>query len=202
MRPRRVLIASAMYVALAMSFPGLAEIRRVQVWAGEGPEALLSQAVPLQPHYTLEAVLGEGIRLLQVDQRDAAARDTLRVRIQYQTSLALDGEGPHLDLVDWKHCTSPWQTIADPGDGRFQIPAPTPEQAECFPRFNQAELLAAVRRQEGSSASWESIAKGVARAGEGASYVAPSLLRMKLERWDGARWVEVTHFDVSIAMGC
>ncbi len=202
MRPRCFRIASAMVVVLAMSFPGQAEVRRVQVWAGQAPEALLAQSAPLQPRYTLEAELGDGIRLLQVEQGDASARDTLRVRIQYQTSLALSGEGPHLDLIDWKHCTSPWQTIADPGDGRFQIPEATLEQAACFPAFKQAELLAAVRRQDGSSASWERIAQGVSRAGEGASYVAPSLLRMKLERWDGARWVELTHFDVPIAMGC
>jgi hypothetical protein len=202
MRPRRVLIASAMSCALAMSFPGHAEIRRVQVWAGSTSEALWSQPSPFEPRYALEEMLGDGIRLLQVEQDSTKPRERLRVRIQYQTSLALDGEGPHLDLTGWKHCTLPWQTIADPGDGRFQISEPTPEQAECFPAFTQAELLAAVRRQDGSSASWERLAQGVARAGEGASYVALSLLRMKLERWDGAHWVEVTHFDVPIAMGC
>ncbi|SEK74913.1 hypothetical protein SAMN05428989_0726 [Pseudoxanthomonas sp. GM95] len=202
MRPRRFLIASVLYGALAMSFPGHADIRLVQVWAGQESQPLLSQSSPLQLHYTLQPGLGDGVRLMTIEQDPARPRDTLRVRIQHQTSLAISGEGPHLDLIDWKHCTSSWQTIADPGDGRFQIPEPTPEQAECFPAFSKAELLAAVRAQEGSNPSWERIAEGVPRAGEGASYVAPSLLRMKLERWDGLRWVEVTQFDVSIEMGC
>ena len=39
----------------------------------------------------------------------AKAGETYRVRVQYETSLGLSAEGPHLDLTDWKHCVSDWE---------------------------------------------------------------------------------------------
>src|SRR5688572_31178406 len=33
------------------------------------------------------------------------------VQVQYETSVTIMNEGPHLDLVEWKHYTSEWRNI-------------------------------------------------------------------------------------------
>ncbi|WP_337054554.1 hypothetical protein [Pseudoxanthomonas sp. USHLN014] len=194
-------LASCLCLALSTSPSAQAEIRRIEVWTDQAPTALWKRTSPFQRRYTLETELGDSVRMVKVEQGEDTPREKLRIRFQYQTSLALGDEGPHLDLLDWKHCTTAWQSIADPGDGHFDIPPPTTQQASCFPSFGQAELLAAVRAH-GGEGKWITLAKDVSRAGQGASYVAPSLLRMQVQRWDGAAWVVDLEFDVPIAMGC
>jgi len=198
---RGVWLAVCVCLALPMSPLAQAEIRRIEVWTDQAPTALWKRASPFQRRYTLETELGDSVRMVKVEQGEDTPREKLRIRFQYQTSLALGNEGPHLDLLDWKHCTTAWQSIADPGDGHFDIPPPTTRQASCFPSFGQAELLAAVRAH-GGEGKWITLAKDVSRAGQGASYVAPSLLRMQVQHWDGAAWVVDLEFDVPIAMGC
>lgn len=198
---RGVWLAVCLCLALPMSPSAQAEIRRIEVWTDQAPAALWKQAPPFQRRYTLGPELGGSVHTVKVEQGEDAPREKLRIRFQYQTSLALGDEGPHLDLLDWKHCTTAWQSIADPGDGRFDIPPPTPQQASCFPSFGQAELLAAVRAH-GGEGKWITLAEAVSHAGQGASYVAPSLLRMQVQRWDGAAWIVDLEFDVPLAMGC
>ncbi|WCE04519.1 hypothetical protein [Pseudoxanthomonas sp. JBR18] len=196
------MIAGLLSAGLAMSFAldAGAQVARIQVWTEASPAAIWSQSAPLQPRYVLSPEIGETVGLVQAAQA-AGQQVPLRLRVQYQTSLALADEGPHLDLLDWKHCTSAWHAIAVDGNVRFAVLPPSEAESTCFPTFSQSELLAAVRRQ-GGEAHWQNLARGVSRAGEGASYVAPSLLRMVLEQWDGRGWVRVTQLEVALAMGC
>lgn len=168
---RGVWLAVCVCLALPMSPSAQAEISRIEVWTDRAPTALWKRASPFQRRYTLETELGDSVRMVKVEQGEDTPREKLRIRFQYQTSLALGDEGPHLDLLDWKHCTTAWQSIADPGDGHFDIQPPTTRQASCFPSFGQAELLAAVRAH-GGEGKWITLAKDVSRAGQGASYVA------------------------------
>ncbi len=43
--------------------------------------------------------------------------DEYRVRVQFETSLGISGEGPHVDLIDFRHCVSEWH-VASSDDGR------------------------------------------------------------------------------------
>ena len=69
-------------------------------WTHDGP-------VPASVAASVE--LGDDLSGTTLQLQPAKPGDTYRVRVQYETSLALGAEGPHLDLIDWKHCTSAWQ---------------------------------------------------------------------------------------------
>lgn len=134
----------------------------------------------------------------------------LRVHVQFETSLSLNDEGPHLDLLDWKHCTSGWSPAKRVDAGTFVLPASTEAQATCFPSYTQAELRDAIRAQladDGRSdpATLERWTPKRVPDYDGTLPTAhPGLGRIRVrvqERIDGA-WTTVTVVTFLPPMGC
>ena len=67
-----------------------------------------------------------------------------RLQMQYETSLSISDEGPHLDLLDWKHHTSEWRDLERLSPTRFRVPTLTEEEQERFPSYRPEELREAV----------------------------------------------------------
>jgi hypothetical protein len=55
-----------------------------------------------------------------------------RIQAQYQTSLTISDEGPHLDLLDWKHYESEWSDLEQLGNLKFRMPTYTDEETSAF----------------------------------------------------------------------
>lgn len=172
-----------------------------EVWAQPG-------RVPQRMDVTLELgdeAGGSVLRLLPA----AGDADSYRVSVQFETSAGISGEGPHIDLLDWKHCRSDWRPAEPVGDNGFRLPAPRDEDHACFPQATRAELRVAVERalrQHGMDTDWDqrwlSLVDQVPRVGESPSYIAISTVRVRIERHDGRSWSLLTTIDFRIPMGC
>lgn len=167
-------------------------------WQSDGP--LIGQiTVPLE--------LGEVIdgATLQLQPADPQARH--RVRVQYETSLVLSDEGPHLDLEDWKHCRSGWEH-AEPLQGTphaFVLPVATPDQHDCFPDYTQAELEQAITAHPfiggdpGQAQHWIAVSRLPDRQ---THVVVISTIRLRVEVLRGGRWDEAATVDFRPPPGC
>lgn len=177
--------------APGQSFPG---------WQSEG-------AVPSALTVALE--LGDEVYGATVQLRPTRVGETWRVRVQYETSLGLSAEGPHLDLTDWKHCVSGWEPAEAIDPVTFVLPTPAPEQHECFPAYTPTELDAAVHAyatKSGMSAeqasSWLEGVHHPTPTWAVTPFVAISAVRVKVEALRQGRWVEVTTVTFEPPMGC
>lgn len=173
-------------------------------WQSEGPVPAV-QAVPLD--------LGDQVYGATLQVQPATSGETYRVRVQYETSLGLSAEGPHLDLTEWKHCVSDWQVAQAIDVVSFELPTPTSKQGECFPAYTQAELTAAVHayaRNAGDPGMAERWLDGLRTPPLGMSqttlsvspFVAISEVRVKVEVLRTGKWIEVTRIVFAPPMGC
>ena len=71
------------------------------------------------PRTTIDLDLAENIDGQEVTLH-FQDRSLYRILQRYRTSMAVSGEGPHLDLLDWRHFDSPWTPLKSLGANRFR----------------------------------------------------------------------------------
>lgn len=76
-------------------------------------------------------------RLLNIEYPDF---DSIAVFQKYETSFSISDEGPHCDLIDWKHYSSDWQLLPRIGLGQFLSFEYTEKEAVQFPSVDLEEL--------------------------------------------------------------
>ena len=168
-------------------------------WTHEG-EVPASLEVPLD--------LGDEVYGATLQLQPAVAGEHWRVRVQYETSLGLSAEGPHLDLTDWKHCRSDWQTATALDAVSFVLPAPSAQQHACFPDYTRAELDAAVRAHTAAQGDAAQADAWIPRIGQGDAlgtvlpFVAISAVRVRVEVLRQGSWVVVSTVAFLPPMGC
>ncbi len=121
-----------------------------------------------------------------------------------KTSLVISDDGPHLDLVHWKHCTSELKTAAALGPHAFELPTPDAADHDCFPSYTRQELEAAVRAQSSlDAARWlQVIRREPGEDGSSPLVVGISTVRVRIEVVREGRWVEVSTLAFQPPMGC
>ncbi|HEV7269979.1 hypothetical protein [Pseudoxanthomonas sp.] len=168
-------------------------------WTHEG-EVPASLDVPLD--------LGDEVYGATLQLQPTVAGERWRVRVQYETSLGLSAEGPHLDLTDWKHCRSDWQTARALDAVSFVLPTPSPQQQDCFPDYTRAELDAAVRAHTAAQGDAAQADMWIPRIGHGdalgtvSPFVAISAVRVRVEVLRRGAWVVVSTVTFLPPMGC
>lgn len=190
--------APGVHAILLEPSPPASELR--ELWSGPGP-------VPAR----IEAVLEPGedgpyvLRILGPD----GDRARYRASAQFETSMALGDEGPHLDLDDWKHCRSDWRPAERLDDETLRLPEPRASDQTCFPPTTREELREAVRRVVTTPdrdpewrTRWMTLASRVSRVGDAPSYVTISTVRVRIEAYDGHRWTLLTTLELLVPMGC
>lgn len=73
----------------------------------------------------------------------------IKVEQAYETSVSISNEGPHCDLIEWKHYVSPWETLKQNKDGQFVAKQYTLEQRSKFIPTSINEIRAIVNQQCG-----------------------------------------------------
>ena len=63
----------------------------------------------------------------------------IKITQHYRTSLSISDEGPHLDLLDWRHHTSKTTALND-SKGYFRLIGYSPAERELFPSYTEKEL--------------------------------------------------------------
>jgi hypothetical protein len=165
---------------------------------------------PVPERIRIDLGLGDDVggRVLRMRSPGGHGPD-YRVQVQFETSAAIGGEGPHIDLLDWKHCRSAWRPAKPEGSNGFRLPMPLDDDHSCFPEATHAELRAALKQaldkfelDSANQQPWLDAIARVPRVGEYPSYVAISTVRVRIEQYDGRQWRVVTTIEFAVPMGC
>lgn len=144
-----------------------------------------------------DTIFGQTIILIPLSR--AEGKD-FRIQAQYQTSLTISNEGPHLDLLDWKHYESEWSDLEQLGNLKFRMPTYTDEEASRFPNVSSKEIHQAVLEAGGSR--WAEVVKPVRRPTEYPASVDISTLRLRILVQEQSKWREIHLIEFNLQMGC
>jgi hypothetical protein len=125
-----------------------------------------------------------------------------RIFERYRTTMTVMGEGPHLDLVDWRHFDSEWITLDQLNQRTFRTLASDKMDASKFPPTTQAELISAVRKRAGDWPEAIELSKTCRSPHHEPCAVGVSSLYFRIEKQVGDRWIQVGLVEVLIPMGC
>jgi hypothetical protein len=81
------------------------------------------------------------------------------VKQRYETSITVMDEGPHLDLLEWKHYCSPWEDLTQVSVNRFKTVGYSQEQSEMFPQIDIDDVRMIVLKSGGER--WYNLIKNV-----------------------------------------
>jgi glucan-binding YG repeat protein len=70
----------------------------------------------------------------------------LTIEQRYETSVTIIGEGPHCDLIDWKHYNSEWKMLKSNKVGQFICDSYSEKDWEKFPKIQISELKTRVKK--------------------------------------------------------
>lgn len=139
----------------------------------------------------------EGQRLLFADSQLA----DIRVEQCYETSVTIMNEGPHCDLIEWKHFYSDWKQLSANSKGEFICIEYAEADSEKFPAIDIEELKQAVKSQCGDT--WYKHVKHIKSPVEYPSGVGISryFLRITATRKDNGQLV-IKLIIIENPMGC
>lgn len=129
--------------------------------------------------------------------------DEYRMFQRYRTSMTISDEGPHLDLLNWRHFDSPWIQLNALSSNRFRTPAANQMDGSKFPSTTNPEIVAEVRRQVGTG--WSRIlelAKDCDGPNDGACSVLISSIYLRIQKRVRAQWIDVGVVEIRLPMGC
>lgn len=142
-------------------------------------------------------IYGKEITIVGGDQ---SAR--YRIFERYRTSMTVMGEGPHLDLIDWRHFDSEWIELDQLADRKFRTLAYEQMDSSKFPPVTNAELVSAVRKRASDWPQIVKLAKTCRNPNDEPCSVSDSSLYFRIEKLVGDRWTTVGMVEVLIPMGC
>jgi hypothetical protein len=125
-----------------------------------------------------------------------------RIFERYRTTMTVMGEGPHLDLVDWRHFDSEWMPLDQLEQRRFRTLESDRMDCSKFPTTSQAELISAVRKRAADWPKAIELAKTCRSPHHEPCAVGVSSLYFRIEKQAGDRWIQVGLVEVLIPMGC
>lgn len=70
----------------------------------------------------------------------------VKIEQRYETSVTIMDEGPHCDIVDWKHYISEWKVLKSETGNIFKCADYTEKEQEKFPEVSLQELREAIKK--------------------------------------------------------
>jgi hypothetical protein len=156
---------------------------------------------------TIAIELGLGESILNQRIKLSSRCTNVTIEQQYETSLVIGNEGPHLDLIDWKHYTSDWELLKATAENRFRSKAYSVKDEQKFPEVNNEEIVAAVKTYfesfpgNRSAPQWISLVKEVSNAHQYPCCVAISRVFFKVKGKSNGKTFEKT-IVFQLPMGC
>ena len=162
-------------------------------WKAEPREA--SARISLELGDTIESAV------VEVVPRGDDDRD-LAVQYQIETSMTIMDEGPHIDLVDWKHYTSDWTDLERIDARRFRMPKIESdyELGSQFPAYTVDELYEAAMAAGGHR--WADLAREWPRPEDGRVGVGISTVRIRVVAHESRGMETLFTLHISVPMGC
>lgn len=135
------------------------------------------------------------------------SRARFRIEQQYETSVSLSDEGPHMDLRDWKHFASVWEPIDQVESRSFVSRDATSDD---FPEVTTAEIVDAVEAQtrawedqgEFEGDRWIRLAEQCRTPRTPPCSVLVSTVRLRISVRAAGRWKVLHTIELTVPMGC
>lgn len=189
------------YCALLISCSAKAELVSIGFYSNDMARPLSGYLfeAPFKPATKSYLDLGDELAE-QFIKLAAADNDQFRLFAQYETSVTVMDEGPHLDLTDWKHCTTDWIPVDQITPATFQFPASLAVDLGCFPEVSGKELKKAVSEYGGER--WSSLLGADVSPNSYPLATSLNTIRLRVEQLKNGEWVAVTMLDIAVPMGC
>ena len=123
-----------------------------------------------------------------------------KIEQQFETSMSVSDEGPHLDLTDWRHYTSDWQEIKKLEGNRFLTSKISESDYQRFPKVSSKEIYNAVLKRSGKR--WANYAKSCKTPNDGPCLVGVSRISFRIKAKESGNWKVVHTINVFVPMGC
>jgi hypothetical protein len=159
--------------------------------------------IPLKPAEVVSVDLELGDSLDNVILRlrpKAGVKGEFIVEQSFETSLTVMEEGPHLDLLDWKHYRAPWVPLKKLGPTEFRIAPISEEDARKFPEVTPKEIRAIVTKEGGAT-----LGKYVSKVKGPNDYpcgVGISKISFRIKLKEGAEEKVIKTLEFLVPMGC
>jgi len=144
--------------------------------------------------------LGETVQDLKIKIGDLGLSQ-LRIYQQYETSLSITNEGPHLDLLKWKHFTSNWNEINQLEQNIFKTLSYNEKEEEQFPEFSEGELIEYLK-SIGYAGYADLIKNPKYPNGEKHWWIGLSIVRFKISGIDSENNKIEKLIEFEVPMGC
>jgi hypothetical protein len=141
-----------------------------------------------------------------------------KVEQQFETSLTVMDEGPHIDLLDWKHYTSAWEEIRMIERNHFLTSTVGPSESSKFPQVTRREIFVAVKKAERKlyadyyetartagdpvDEKWSQRARQCQSTGEYPCAVSVSTIRLRIKVKEDGEWKIIKRMEFIVPMGC
>lgn len=120
---------------------------------------------------------------------------------RFETSVSIMKEGPHCDLVDWKHYNSDWRPMQKLGKNEFQSILYSEKEKQRFPKVSLEEIKQVVRNECGSD--WAQLITNINSPIEYPSSVGVSRYFIKITGVDSISGLKFKKIIVILnPMGC
>jgi hypothetical protein len=145
--------------------------------------------------------LGEDIDGQPVWLSGADPLNGYRLLERFRTSLTVMGEGPHIDLVDWKHHDSAWRVMRQTERNHFVARAISEREGRLFPKVSKREMERVVKTRD--RAGWAAmLVRQCAGPNTYPCGVGVSSRYFRVQRKEEGEWITVGAIEVRIPMGC
>jgi hypothetical protein len=168
------------------------------------PPSITIRPITLSQHRStiVDLDLGEDIDGQEVT---LAGHNAVRYRVlqRYRTSMTVMAEGPHLDLIDWRHFDSSWMPLRSLASNRFRTLESNQMADAKFPGITRSDMINAVRRRVGKD--WPYIlqlVKSCRGPNSDACAVMISSIYLRIQKQARDRWIDVGLLEFRMPMGC
>lgn len=151
----KLLLALVTIAAVAAAHAGPPMLESVEIVPSQKesfstPTLIKFQAKPADI-VTVDLELGDSLSglLLRLHPQSGVKGEFI-VEQSFETSMTVMQEGPHLDLVDWKHYTSPWVPLKKLNATDFRIPSISEADSQRFPEVTPKQIRAIVTKEGGA----------------------------------------------------
>ncbi len=142
-----------------------------------------------------ETIQGQTFQIIKSGLRD------IKVEQQYETSLSISNEGPHLDLFDWKHFTSDWIELVPIDKDKYKALSYSEKDQEKFPDFTEKELIDYLK-SIGRQGYADLIANPTYSDGSKHWWIGLSRVTIKVTGFDKENKLVTRLISFEIPMGC
>jgi len=140
-----------------------------------------------------ESIVGKSIKITSLKNKD------IRVYQCYENSITVMREGPHCDLLNWKHYTSDWVELTIKGES-FITNTYSEKEWNKFDEVDISEFIEAVKEHCGDD--WANHVKDIKSVKEYPSAVGVSKILLKIEILNEDESISNKIIAFEIPMGC